>query len=224
MGSFIERGFYSFRVCRAERSFARVGAMSELPVDVGLVGREVRSAARPEWGVGKVLRVQRVRGGDAPVFRVSVQFAVGHRMLLAPPARLLHPEPEAQRDPGWLESLGGTTLDDLLRDLPESITQQLAAPADRIAALAPLYAHTDDPTSLLKWARSQTGTADPLEHWTRDELQIAFEQFCRARDDRLRAICAPLRRAQGPSAVTELIEQLAPDARARMLHALGDQR
>lgn len=184
--------------------------MNELPVDVGLVGREVRSAARPEWGVGKVLRVQRISGGDAPVFRVSVQFAVGHRTLVAPPAKLLHPEPEEQRESGWLESLGGTTLDDRLRALPESVTQFLGTPRDRIAIVAPLFAFRDDPGLLLRWARDQTGLTDPLEHWTRDELQLAFEQFCYRRDEFLRGAAAALARSAESCELDTLLTEFEP--------------
>ena len=59
----------------------------------------------------------------------------------------------------------------------------------------------DDPGSLIKWARRQAGVADPLSHWSRDELLVAYRKFCTERDSTLRVAAALLKQAEGPEAV-----------------------
>jgi hypothetical protein len=178
--------------------------MEELDPTLGHAGAKVRNVARPEWGVGTVVRVQPARVGGRPAQRVSVQFATGCRTLLVPPARLVVAGPEPGRATGWLDTVGRTTLDDKLRGLPESVTA-LLAPRERLAALISLYAVTEEPGALLRWARVQTGVADPLAHWTRDELRVALRDFCRARDVCLRETAALLKRAAGLQALEEIV-------------------
>ena len=194
--------------------------MEELAVKPELVGTKVRSAARPEWGLGTVLRVQQVRSGDSSAHRVSVQFTVGNKTLLIPPAKLLAPAPEPQRVAGWLEGLGKTTLDDRLRGLPERVTHVLGTPYERLAAVIPLYALADDSPTLLRWAISQTGVTDPLSQWTRDELVDALQYFCNERDAFLRNIVAIIKQKDGSDAVRELVEQLPVTLRESVRTAL----
>jgi hypothetical protein len=167
-----------------------------------------------------VLRVQKARVAGQPAHRVSIQFAVGHRTLLVPPARLVAPQPQARRQSGWLADLGRDTLDDRLRALPQQVTEVLGTPSERLAALIPLYETHDDSASLLRWARAQTGVADPLSLWSRDELQAAFDDFCTERDALLRNLAARLRQSQGPGAVPQALasvpEKLRPVVRAAL--------
>lgn len=190
-------------------------------MEQALVGRKVRNAARPEWGVGTVLRVQPTKVGGAPVHRVSVQFAVGHRTLLVPPARLVAPEPEQQRDDGWLDQIAGATLDDQLLNLPTSVTELLGTPRDRLSAVFGLYEYTEDPASLLKWARAQTQVADPLTHWSRDELLTAFRAFCRERDAHFRVMAALLVKAEGKDALKAALDALPSHVRSSLDAALA---
>jgi hypothetical protein len=80
--------------------------------------------------------------------------------------------------------------------------------------LARLYEIGDDAGAVLRWARSQTGVADPLAHWTRDELRAAFTEFCRRRDAALRDATSRLRATAGPRAIHEVLEEVSPGARA----------
>jgi hypothetical protein len=185
--------------------------MSEVPVGADLVGQSVCNAARPEWGVGRVLSVQPARIGDKPAQRVSIQFATGHRTVLVPPARLVTPGPEPQRQAGWLDGIGKSTLDDRLRALPAEITEVLGTPLDRLAAIIPLYAVSEENKSLLRWARDQTGIADPLSQWTRDELLVALRDFRNERDAYLRGIAARIKQKQGPDALQQALASI-PDA------------
>ncbi len=194
--------------------------MSDLPVNAALVGRKVRNPARPEWGDGEVLRVQATTVGGQPVHRVSVQFVTGHRMLVVPPARLVEPAPEQQRAAGWLDTLGKRTLDDRLVNLPVSVREFIGTPAQRVALLASLYTYDEEPASLVQWARRQADVADPLSQWSRDELMVAFREFCMERDSALRHAAALVKQKAGPAALERVLADLPDAVRPAMLAAL----
>jgi hypothetical protein len=195
--------------------------VSELEFNAESVGRRVCNPGRPEWGVGTILRVQTTLVGGQTVQRVSVQFATGHRTILIPPGRLAEPQDEPQREAGWLDKLGGRTLDERLASLPESIREFLGTSAQRVVVLARLYELADDGPALLKWARSQAGVADPLSHWTRDEIRAAFDEFCRRRNAMLRQAVTALRSSGGQAGVEEALAEVPDSARESMRAVLG---
>ena len=157
-----------------------------LEVGPALVGQSVCNAARLDWGVGKVLRVQQV--GES--WRVSIQFHGGHRVVSVPPAKLVAPGDvsELNRAAGWLETAAGSGLDSKLRELPEEVRFFLGTALQKFAALLPLYdvSVDTDPSLLERWARTQTGIGQPLAQWSRDELEHAYAIFCQNRDVSLR--------------------------------------
>lgn len=194
--------------------------MQELNIGPDLVGSDVQNATRPEWGVGKVLRVQKIHAGERPAHRVSIQFTTGHRVLLVPPARLIANQPEPERKAGWLEGMGKTTLDDRLRKLPEQLTDFLGSPHERLATVTPLYSVSADSRALLRWASSQTGVVDPLAHWSRDELLGALSDFCNERDAYLRNAAALLKLREGSQALEDALATLPSALRRPVLEAL----
>lgn len=194
--------------------------METLIISPELVGHKVRNAARPEWGTGVVLRVQAASLNGECVHRISIQFANGHHVLMAPPARLIAPTPEPQRSAGWLENLGKTTLDDRLRSLPPSVVKMLGSPRARLAALIPYYAFEEESESLLRWAREQTGVRDPLSQWTRDELSAAWQHFCAERDAHFRAVAASLKLKEGDGELRAFVDEIPENARDAVRAAL----
>lgn len=194
--------------------------MAELIINRDLVGQSVRNAARPEWGVGKVLRVQEERQPDGVAHRVSIQFATGHRTLLVPPAQLESPSPEPQRQAGWIDQLAGTTSDDRLRQLPKEALTVLGGPEEKLAALLPLFSFTNDPHGLVHWARRQTGVADPLSQWNRDELEHAFAGFCAERDAALRAAAAVIKDRRGPEQLKAVLAEVPEPLKPAVMQAL----
>jgi hypothetical protein len=198
--------------------------VSDIEINPELVGRRVCNPLRPEWGDGTVLRVQAMSVDGRPAHRVSVQFATGHRALLIPPGRLAEPQPGLQREAGWLDRAAKQTVDDRLAALPESVREFLGTSAQRIVVLSRLYELDDDPAALLRWARSQTGAADPLSLWTRDEIRASFQEFCRRRDALLREAVTALRSTGGPTALTEALDDVAGEARDRILETLQHRR
>jgi hypothetical protein len=194
--------------------------MPELEIGPALVGQKVFNPARPEWGVGTVLRVETTTVGGRPQHRVSIQFATGHRLVHVPPAQLTAPQPDMQRTAGWLDSLSGNTVDDRLCKLPAAGSDALRQPVQRLAALASLYTYVDEPSSLSKWARDQTGVGDPLSLWSRDELVAAFAKFCGERDAECRAAAAQLVHAEGPQALNAALGALPQPVAEAMRAAL----
>jgi hypothetical protein len=198
--------------------------MQPLEITKDLVGTEVTVPNRPEWGRGKVLRVQTTEAGGQPQHRVSVQFATGHRTLVVPPAKLVAPDAaveEAREDEvGWLDSISGRSPDERLTALSEDLQYFLGTPAQKMIALAELYALNDEPATLVKWARRQANVADPLTHWSRDELAKAFAAFCMERDSVLREAAARLKMAEGPEAIQQVLATLPAEIREGMLGAL----
>ncbi|MFO0837073.1 MAG: DUF3553 domain-containing protein [Phycisphaerae bacterium] len=188
--------------------------MSELTTPL-IVGQAIAAAARPDWGVGVVLRVEPTVVEGRPAQRVTVRFPIGQKVVLTPPARLTAPPESPQRESGWIDQIAGRTLDDRLRALPEHAVQVLGSLRDRLLALKPLYAYDESPGSLVRWARAQTGLGDPLSHYSRDELAQAFEAFSLVRDAVLKELCARARKSD-PDALTWLREQVDQPAWNRM--------
>lgn len=194
--------------------------MSDLTIGPELVGQQVCVPHRPEWGVGKVLRVQTTTVAGQPQHRVSIHFATGHRQLVVPPASLAPPQAEQQREAGWLDSIAGHTLDERLTQVPPAIRDLLGTPAQRIAALIPLYEWQNEPAVLVQWARRQANVADPLSHWSRDELALAFSQFCIERDSHFRMLAARIKDKHGTEALAEALAGLPEHVRDDMWAAL----
>lgn len=190
--------------------------MSGLEINADLVGARVCNPARPEWGMGTVLSVQATSVSGQPAHRVSVQFATGHRTIVVPPGRLETPRGEPTREAGWLDQAGRRTLDDQLVALPEQVREFLGTSSQRIVVLSRLYTLDEDGAGLIRWARSQTGVADPLAHWSRDELRARWTTFAQCRDRLLRDTAAQLRGTTGPDGVRAALEDVPTEARRRM--------
>lgn len=194
--------------------------MAEATPHAALKGQRVQVAARPDWGVGIVLKVLSTTIGDAPQHRVTVQFAHGTRTLLVPPAVLSAPSDQPEKPQGWIDALGKDSLDHRLRQVDDEALRVLGGIRTRLAAVYPLYEFTDDPKSISLWARKQTGVGDPLSRWSRDELALAFTAFCNDRDAHLRNLAALLVNAEGREALESELISLEPEVAERVRSAL----
>lgn len=202
--------------------------MSAVPIDQIKVGMEVRVAAKQEWGVGRVTRLQRQPGGDGGTWRIYVQFHMGQKVLAAPPARFVTPddlgESAGSRAAGWLDTLAGQTLDDRLAALPESVAFFLGSPVHKLMEIAKLYEFSGDEKSLVRWARKQTGSPDPLTTWTRDELHAAWEKFAAARDKEFAESVAAARKQAGAVDWPQVLSNIDPAIREAIADRLRGLR
>ena len=62
--------------------------------------------------------------------------------------------------------------------------------------------------------------ADPLTHWSKDELHVAFRAFCQNRDDHLRIQIATVKQARGGDVTEEALANVTPPIREAMLEVL----
>jgi hypothetical protein len=195
--------------------------MTPLVISSKLVGTKVSVPSRPEWGVGTVLSISSTVVNGEPLHRVSIQFHLGARTLVVPPAVLSEPRVEPERKAGWLDALAGRTLDDALVRLPDEIENFLGPPERKIVLLARLYeSDSDDPKSLAKWAKRQTNVGDPLSHWSRDELLVAWGKFATERDTALRVAAAKLKQLFGPGELEAILARLDRAVAERVRGAL----
>jgi hypothetical protein len=201
-----------------------LGRNSDCHPDAAWIGRKVRLAAKPEWGVGTVVATSPSQHQGCPAQRVTVDFAVGRRHVFVPPARLVEPSDEPARQAGWLDSLDGRTPGDRLRRLPDEDAQFFGSPAQRLAAIARWFAYDDSPESVQRWARERLGLSDPLSQWTRDELSEAFQAFCAERDGRARELAQLIRRTEGREALSAMVSNDPPGAFRERLSGASEPR
>jgi hypothetical protein len=89
---------------------------------------------------------------------------------------------------GWLGSLTKTDPAKALYSLPDSMNDPFISTSKRLEIMLDSYRFSTDPRQprlLLDWAIMQTGMADPLSKYSRQELEQAFPRFARDRDNLL---------------------------------------
>ncbi len=196
-------------------------------------GDRVRHEAKPEWGVGTVEEVQPVTQDGRPCQRLVVNFAHrGRTTVNTLFARITplggnghgqdHADAPADRRSsggGWLQQLEGKSGDEALTDLPEATRDPFSSPARRLKATLDLYRFTDEPRSLLDWAVAQTGEDDPLSHRNRHELEQAFEQYKRVRDQHLLSLLRTV-----DEGTLQAVAAEAPEAARRKIAELKRRR
>ncbi|MCC5829109.1 MAG: hypothetical protein JJU36_06640 [Phycisphaeraceae bacterium] len=123
---------------------------------------------------------------------------------------------------GWLGSIEKKpTGRDLLTALPEAMTDPFTSPARRLEEVVESFRFSRDPLSLLEWATTQTGLADPLGEFTRHELEQTFPFYCHRRDACLRELVTTLKRSGELAVVQRLASETRyPSARKTLLEAI----
>ena len=158
-------------------------------------GDQIRNTARPEWGVGTVVRLE-------PGGKLAVRFeSAGLKQLdpkVAPLAAASADQPgmEAWEPPAAAffrsEEVALSTsarqklLIEVMTRLLESVTDPFQPVQARIRACASLYRFGNDSAGLMGWAVAQTGLQDPMEQLPRHELESLFGRWREVRDRALR--------------------------------------
>lgn len=106
--------------------------------------------------------------------------------------------------------------------IPEDAVDPFRTPAARLRAVLGLYRFEPTPGSLIDWAAAQSGLADPLTRFSRQELEDYFGDFRRNLDRALAKAVADA--GQVDPAELRTIAQSAPALGQRALQALHRRR
>ncbi|MGI9013284.1 MAG: DUF3553 domain-containing protein [Phycisphaerales bacterium] len=202
-----------------------------------VVGVRVRHEDRPEWGIGRIKRIENIRVAGNPAQRLTVQFPnAGTKTLSSVGARLsvveVAPgadvdeggtliEKEAAHETGWLGEISNSNPEDAMAQLPLEATDPFRPAAARLKTTLGLYRFSDQGTSLMDWAVARSGLDDPLSRFTRHELEKFFERWSRARDQHLDKLMNENR--LNSSELKKLLDEAPPAARRALgrTHANG---
>ncbi len=162
---------------------------------------------RPEWGHGVVVQATNIKHQGQDAQRLVLDFANHGRVTINTAVAPLQPKEtgiatmSATRTTGhassggWLASLerNGSAHDELTR-LPDRLSDPFESLANRLNATLDTYRYSTEARSLLEWAIAQTGMEDPLAHYTRHDLELAFPSFARDRDQHLKQLVQQIKR------------------------------
>jgi hypothetical protein len=169
-------------------------------------GDELKLCTRPEWGIGRITKVEQVTRDGERDQRIWVKFPnVGVKTILAGAAELEHLNQsneeehtflarENAHETGWLGEIAKAQPEEAMIALPPETTDPFASVRTRFKTLAKLYRFTPDGGSLIDWAIAQTGMDDPLSRFNRHELEEFFERWACDRDDQARQLFIEARR------------------------------
>lgn len=194
-------------------------------------GEEVRHRKRPEWGAGRVERVEMVRHGDRSDQRLWIRFAnAGMKVLLASVGeldRLSSPEVvgeaqtladrEARHEGGWLGQIARAKPEDAMTSLPPEVSDPFLTLRKRLELTIGLYRFQPIGGRLLDWAVAQSGLTDPLSRFNRHELEQFFERWAHRRDQHLARLATECRQEPG---LFDLMMRTAPPAAHRAMRKL----
>lgn len=161
-------------------------------------GDQIRNTARPEWGVGTIVRLE--PGGKlaarfefvglkqldpkvAPLALASADNRPGSENWEPPAAAFFRSEEVALS-----ASARQKLLIDVMTRLPDDVTDPFHPVEGRIRACASLYRFGNDSPGLMAWAVAQTGLQDPMDQLPRHELESLFGRWREVRDRTLREL------------------------------------
>ena len=196
-------------------------------------GDTVIHAGKPEWGPGDVLSVEGVLHEGKSVQRVTIRFArAGLKTISTAFAELRQvkngtpltaptpsPQPRTKHAPEPTEPVQDDAPDpsrqaaaEALQKLPDEATDPFLPLTQRVRTTLALYRYADSPGGLMDWAVTQTALRDPLAHFSRHDLEAAFERFRIALDNHLRKV-VPAARKASPRDVEAMLAAAGPAAR-----------
>ena len=186
---------------------------------------------RPEWGRGVVARVETISQDGRPAQRLHVRFAnEGLKVINTGIAPVMPADEGAGMADSGMNAAGRGWLAELEQKDPQTVMTELAEQArdpfasvwDRLSFIIGLYRFSLEARSLTDWAVAQSGLADPLSQFSRQELEAFFRRWTSRRDD---VFFETVREAQGrdPERVRTLVAQ-GPEAAATALRRLNGRR
>ncbi len=149
------------------------------------VGDYVRHEKRPEWGVGVVVKAQRVTHDGVVGQRLGIRFESQGLITVNTAVIGVIERCESGDSEGQACVDGVEDRDEVLRrlsGLPAGATDPRLPLAPRLGATLDLYRFGHDLRSVFDWAVAQTGMRDPLGEYSRHELELAFLSFEKKRE------------------------------------------
>ena len=153
-------------------------------------GDKVRHNARPEWGIGSILKVEMLTREGKPDQRLWIRFPnIGTKTLLASAADLeitneivadvaqsIHSRPtlaqvEMKREGGWLGAAGADKPEAVMTALTPQATDPFLSLRKRLKVTLSQYRFESTGARLVDWAVAQSGIDDPLSRFNRQELE-----------------------------------------------------
>ncbi len=211
-------------------------------------GQKVRHRKRPEWGTGTIVRAERVMQRQVSTQRLTVRFAnAGVKTLtgvqdaleiLDQSSTSVAGSSTGASDPfdpteegfdiwssldsdDWLGPIARQKLDELMTSLPMEARDPFASLEQRLSFTLDLYRFERHGRGLMDWAVAQTGLDDPLERFSRQELEAFFDRWAAARDAHLAGLLRDLR---WDATVIERVSANAPASGVAMVHRLIARR
>jgi len=171
-------------------------------------GDSVIHTGRPEWGTGVVVRAEATMHDGQPSQRLQIRFMhAGLKILETAVAAVVLADgvvPAAQAadsaPKGWIAALERKRPEDFMTAVPESARDPFRSALQRLDTTIELYRFTREPKSLTQWAIAQSGLADPLSRFSRQELELLFDRWCRNRDSHLAEVYQEAQREDAPGA------------------------
>lgn len=193
-------------------------------------GDRVVHAARPEWGVGEVRSAEPLNEPGAAGQRLTVRFArAGLKTLSTAAAELTEADDAPALDRhlreagvGLLDRNESEAVEQVMTRLPALATDPFRPLRARFTATADLFRFERTGASLVDWAVMQSGLADPLTRFTRQELEVLFERFRTRLIEHLRTLATELAR-KDPATYAELLAAASPPVR-RALKGIDARR
>jgi hypothetical protein len=188
-------------------------------------GDRVIHAGKPEWGEAVVTGTANVTHEGQPAQRLTLRFErAGLKNLVTAladirpadqkdvPAGHAEEAPAAgavRQNASWLDELSAGDLAQRMATLPGSTTDPFATLEERLRATMALYRFKETGGSLLDWAATQTGLADPLSRFSRQELEEYFLRYATERAKRFKGLLLEAKRVD-PSLYQRIEREAMP--------------
>lgn len=195
-------------------------------------GDRVRHRDRPEWGIGSVVKVEKVTANGRVSQRLSIRFPnIGLKSLSTEHANLEQVAEEAPeytgngepgvvaawdraRESGWLAPVAERKIEEAMVSLPMEARDPFSSLRQRLAYTLDLYRFERNGGLLIDWAIAQSGLDDPMTRFNRQELELLFDRWQRELDGHLQRLAAEARTDQ--AMVREVAGKAPPRGQAAL--------
>jgi hypothetical protein len=116
---------------------------------------------------------------------------------------------------GWIATLEGRRPEEVMTRLPAEASDPFRTLWQRLQFTLDLYRFSREPRALTQWAVAQSGMADPLTRFARQELEILFDRWARNRDGHLKSLLFEASRIDSAKS-DAMLAQARPEARQAM--------